>query len=75
MTAPKRPTLAEIRSWPATVDVARAATALGCSRSSAYESIRRGEFPAKVISVSRRKLVITASLLDLLGAGNGTAGH
>lgn len=75
MSAAGRPTLADIRKWPATVDVGRAALALGCSKSSAYESIRRGAFPAKVISVSRRKLVITASLLDLLGGGNATAGH
>jgi hypothetical protein len=75
MTAAKRPTLAEIRKWPATVDVAQAALALGVSRSSAYEAVRTNTFPAKVISVSHRKLVVTSSLLELLDTGNGTAGH
>lgn len=75
MTAANRPTLAEIRKWPATVDVDHAALALGCSRSTAYEAIRCGTFPAKVISVSRRKVIVTSSLIELLGDGNGTAGH
>ena len=71
----RRPTLAEVSRWPATVDVAQAALALGCSRSSAYEAIRAGQFPAKVISVNHRKIVITSSLLELLGGGNAAAGH
>ena len=68
----KAPTLAQIRKWPATVDVSQAAQALGCSRSTAYAAIADGSFPAKTISVSRRLRVLTASLVRLLE--DGTAG-
>jgi hypothetical protein len=44
-----KPTLAQIRRWPATVDVRTAASAFGISPSHAYELINRSEFPAKVI--------------------------
>lgn len=70
MTA-RRLTLAEVRGLPATVDVGTAAAALGVSRSAAYEAIRRGEFPAKVITVMSRKTVITATILELLEGGGG----
>jgi predicted DNA-binding transcriptional regulator AlpA len=80
MTAPRltqhgrRPTLAEVRKWPATVDVEAAASAVGVSRSTAYEAIRCGTFPVRVITVSRRKVVITASLVALLeGTGDAPA--
>ena len=60
------PTLSEIRAWPATVDVAAAARALGVSRSHAYALVERGEFPAKVLPVGHRLRVITASLIAIL---------
>ena len=60
------PTLAEIRMWPATVDIAAAARALGVSRSHAYALVDRGEFPARVLSVGRRLRVVTASLIAVL---------
>lgn len=60
------PTVLDIRSWPATVSPETAATAFGISRSYAYELVRRGEFPAKVISVGSRSRVITASILRAL---------
>lgn len=66
------PTLAEIETWPATVDVKAAARALGISRSTAYEWIRTGEFPAAVISVRHRHRVVTAGLITLLSQ-TGTA--
>lgn len=69
MTAAKRPTLSEIKSWPPTVKVEKSATAIGVSRSTAYESIRQGTYPLKVITVGRRKVVITASLIALLEGG------
>ena len=65
----RRLTLAEVRKLPATVDVETAAAALGVSRSTAYESIRLGTFPVRVIAVSRRKVVITATLVALLEGG------
>ena len=68
-----RLTLAELRKKPPTVAVETAAAALGVSRSTAYEAIRTGTFPVRVITVSRRKLVITASLVALLEGGSGGA--
>ena len=62
------PTLDEIRSWPSTVDPATAASAVGISRSYAYELVKRGEFPAKVIRVGGKPRVVTASILALLSA-------
>lgn len=61
-----RPTLAEIRKWPATVSVAEAARAIGCSRSHLYERVKRGDSPVKTIPVGTRHVVITADLVRLL---------
>lgn len=61
-----RPTLADIRRWPATVDVPQAALALGCSRSHLYELIKRGEAPVRTLPFGRRHVVITQSLVTLL---------
>ena len=65
------PTLAEIRGWPATVDVPTSARALGISKSTAYEWIRAGLFPVPVISVRHRHRVPTAGLVRLLSEGRG----
>lgn len=62
------PTLAEIRGWPATVNVPCAALALGCSKSQLYELIKRGEAPVRTLSFGARHVVITASLVALLEA-------
>lgn len=67
MKAPKvRPTLAEVKAWPATVDVPQAALALGCSRSHLYDLIKRGEAPVRTLPFGRRYVVITQSLVTLL---------
>jgi predicted DNA-binding transcriptional regulator AlpA len=60
------PTLAQIRRWPPTVNVEDAASAVGCSRSSAYAAIAAGTFPVKSITVGRRVRILTADLLRLL---------
>lgn len=62
----KGPTADDIRAWPATVDPATAATAFGISRSYAYELVKRGEFPAKVLKVGRKNRVVTADILRAL---------
>ncbi|MEU8891135.1 DNA-binding protein [Streptomyces sp. NPDC048442] len=62
------PTLTEVRSWPATVDVSRAALALGISRSQMYALIQRGEAPVRTLAFGARKRVVTASLVRLLEA-------
>jgi predicted DNA-binding transcriptional regulator AlpA len=62
-----RPTLDEIHTWPATVTVSQAAAAFGVSRAHAYESVRNGDFPARIIKVGSRVMVVTASILATLG--------
>lgn len=61
-----RPTLAEIKSWPATVNVPQAALALGCSPRHLYYLIKRGEAPIKTLPFGRRCVVTTQSLVTLL---------
>jgi predicted DNA-binding transcriptional regulator AlpA len=63
-----RPTLGEIRSWPAAVSIAVAATAYGISRSHAYELAARNEFPARTIRAGARWVVVTASIIQQLSA-------
>jgi predicted DNA-binding transcriptional regulator AlpA len=50
-----------------TLDVPSAAALLGCSPWTAYELIKRGEFPVSVLALGRKIRVPTAPLLDLLG--------
>lgn len=66
MTRPSQPTLADVRKWPATVSVAEAARAIGCSRSHLYDRVKQGESPVKTIPVGTRHVVITADLVRLL---------
>lgn len=66
MRKPSQPTLAEIRKWPATVSVAEAARAIGCSKSHLHERIKRGDSPVKTIPLGTRHVVITADLVRLL---------
>ncbi|GAB1329875.1 DNA-binding protein [Streptomyces sennicomposti] len=61
------PTLDEIRGWPATVDIPRAASALGISQSKLYDLIKRGEAPVRVLDFGAKR-VVTASLVRLLEA-------
>ena len=62
----ERPTLDQIRQWPATVSVERAATAFGVSRALAYRAIDEGRFPASTLTISGRKVVVTASIVRVL---------
>lgn len=61
-------TLEEIKQWPATVDPATAARALGISRSYVYELLRQDRFPIKTIKVGRKTRVLTAALIAALEA-------
>ncbi|MFF4548652.1 DNA-binding protein [Streptomyces sp. NPDC001406] len=61
-----RPTLDQVRAWPATVAPAQAATALGVSKSHLNELIRRGQAPVKVLRLGGRNRVVTAALVRLL---------
>ncbi|MCI3271439.1 helix-turn-helix domain-containing protein [Streptomyces cylindrosporus] len=62
------PTLDEVRRWPATVSVPKAATALGISKSHLHALIKRGESPVKVLPLDGRHRVVTAALVRLLEA-------
>jgi predicted DNA-binding transcriptional regulator AlpA len=63
-------TYEEIRSWPAAVDLVRAAQVFGIGRTSAYEMAQAGTFPARVVRVDGRGrwVVATESILAVLGA-------
>lgn len=63
---PDQPSLSEIKTWPATVDLTAAAAAFGISRSHAYVLARRGEFPATILTVGGRMKVTTASIVAAL---------
>lgn len=67
----QRPTLAQIRKWPASVNVADGARALGVSRASLYAAIADSTCPVEVITVGRRKKILTHSLISVL-EGTGT---
>lgn len=61
-----RPTLDEIKKWPATVPVEWAARALGVSRAHAYNCVAGGTFPPRTIRPGGRIVVVTESLVNLL---------
>jgi len=65
--AAKGMTISEVLAMPVTVDVGTAARALGLSRSTGYELVRRREFPCRVLRVGSSYRVPTAELLHLLG--------
>ncbi|TVT61982.1 DNA-binding protein [Amycolatopsis rhizosphaerae] len=71
----ERPTLAEIRAWPATVSVPKAGTAWGMSRNQSYNMAKRGEFPATVNRIGNRYTVVTASIIRALSGDVDTAGQ
>ncbi|MEU5537235.1 helix-turn-helix domain-containing protein [Streptomyces sp. NPDC020362] len=61
---------AHIRAtWNGTASVEDAAQALGLSRSKSYDLVRRGEFPCRVLRISRATRIVTASLLRVLENG------
>ena len=63
---PGRPTLAQIRKWPATVGPAQAQDALGISDTTFYRMLAEGRLPVKVIRDGGRCHVITATLIAVL---------
>jgi len=62
-------TIEDVRAWPATVSVPKAAEAFGISKSHAYELARTGQFPARILKVGGSVRVVTASILRALEAG------
>jgi hypothetical protein len=70
----QRPTLADIKTWPPTVDVPTAALALGVSRSALYEAVRSGRCPVESIMVGRRTRILTADLVRTLEGASAANG-
>lgn len=66
--ADSAPTLDDIKRWPATVDVVQAGRAVGLGRNGAYEAVRQGRFPVRVLKIGSRMRVVTAELVALLDA-------
>lgn len=70
----RRPTLAEVSSWPATVPLhdpnggPDLASALGLGRSAVYEANRRGDLPVTPLRCGRKLLVPLGALLHVLNA-------
>jgi len=62
----QRPTLAEIREWPATVSVTSAALALNVSRAHLYQQISQEAAPVRTLKVGNRISVVTSSILAIL---------
>jgi excisionase family DNA binding protein len=60
-------TRAELFALPVVVDVPTAARALGLGRSTAYELVRRSEFPCPVLRVGTSYRIPTAGLMRVLG--------
>ncbi|SFK37230.1 hypothetical protein [Geodermatophilus ruber] len=61
-------TQAELAALPATVDVVTAARALSCGRTLAYQLVRAGQFPARVVRLGSRYRVVTGGPDGLLAA-------
>jgi excisionase family DNA binding protein len=61
-------TRADIGRLPAALTVAQAAELLGIGRSHAYEAVKTGEWPTRVIRVGRCIRIPAAEVLRLHGA-------
>ena len=59
----------EIRRLPAALTVVQAARLLGIGRSSAYQAVKSGAWPARVLRVGRTIRIPSAEVLALLGIG------
>lgn len=66
MGTDRSPSIAELARAGATVDIVKAGRALGIGRSLAYDLLRRGEFPVRVLRLGSRVRVPTADLIALL---------
>ncbi|MER6562393.1 DNA-binding protein [Streptomyces sp. NPDC001027] len=60
-------TVRHLLDLPPTTDVETGGKAFGMGRTKAYELVRAGKFPCKVIPAGRTYRVVTADLLRVLG--------
>lgn len=56
----------EVRNLGVRTDLTTAASVLGISRPHAYDLVRQGEFPARVLRLGRKYVVPVAGLLAAL---------
>lgn len=66
-TTPQDLTVGDLLNLPPTIDVETAGKAFGIGRTKAYELVRGGAFPCKVIPAGRTYRVVTADLRRVLG--------
>jgi predicted DNA-binding transcriptional regulator AlpA len=59
--------LAEVRALPVVVDLPTAARVIGVGRTKAYDLVRLGQFPVRVIAYGKSYRVTRADLLSFLG--------
>jgi excisionase family DNA binding protein len=59
----------EIRRLPAALTVVQAASLLGIGRSSAYQAVKSGVWPTRVLRIGRTIRIPSADVLALLGIG------
>ncbi|WP_406321913.1 DNA-binding protein [Streptomyces sp. NBC_00519] len=71
-TGPQGLTVGDLLNLPPTTDVETAGKAFGIGRTKAYELVRSGEFPCKVVPAGRAYRVVTADLLRVLGIQENT---
>ena len=57
----------ELLALPVTVDIVTAGRAFGISRDTAYDLLRRNEFPCRTLKVGRLRRVPRAEILRALG--------
>lgn len=57
----------EIRRLPAALTVIQAADLLGIGRSSAYQAVKAGTWPTRVLRIGRTIRIPSAEVLALLG--------
>jgi hypothetical protein len=74
VTPPTQPSgdelrVADLDSLPPTVNIETAAKIIGIGRTLAYELVKDGKFPCRVLHIQGRYIVPTAGLIRLLSAG------
>jgi excisionase family DNA binding protein len=66
-TAPVRRVPVEVRQLPPALTVEQATGLLRIGRSKAYDAVRTGEWPTRIVRVGRCIRIPTAEVLRLLG--------
>jgi len=61
-------TVERVRQLGMTTDVETAAAVMGIGRTLAYDLVRTGDFPVRLLRLGRRVVVPVPDLLKLLGA-------